>query len=154
MLEGAHIVEAVRQLDHDYADILRHRHEHLAQVLRLHLKLCFCLIAGIVRKMQMLQLGHAVHQKGNVRSELFSDLFDRHHGIFHHIVQKSRHDRLLIQLQIRQDNRHAQRMDDVRLAGFTHLSLMGVICQPIRFFNHGNIIRRMILAHPLDQVLI
>ena len=96
--------------------------EHLAQVLRLHLKLCFCLIAGIVRKMQMLQLGSRRPPKGNVRSELFSDLFDRHHGIFHHIVQKSRHDRLLIQLQIRQDNRHAQRMDDVRLAGFTHLS--------------------------------
>ena len=69
-------------------------------------------------------------------------------------MQKSRHDRFLIQLQIRKNDCDAKRMNNVWLSRFTYLSLMGALCNPIGLLNHRNIVRRVIFAHPFDQILI
>ena len=53
------------------------------------------------------------------------DLLAGHHRIFHHIVEQTGNDRLLIQLQIRQDDCNTKRMNDIRLTGLAHLSLDG-----------------------------
>ena len=37
--QRAHIVQTIRQFDHNDADILRHGEEHLTQILCLHLQL-------------------------------------------------------------------------------------------------------------------
>ena len=66
-------------------------------------------------KIQLIQFRDAVHQMGHVLPELLTDLLVRHNGVFHHIVQKPRDNRLLIQLQICEDNGHIQRMDDIGL---------------------------------------
>ena len=55
-LDGAHIVQAVGQLDHDDPDVLRHGDEHLAQVLHLLL-----FLGGITGVLHLSQLGDAVH---------------------------------------------------------------------------------------------
>ena len=67
VLKRPHIMGPVRQLDDDYADILRHREKHFPQVLRLHLHLVP--IPG-----QPGQLGDAVHQKRHVLTKLLFDL--------------------------------------------------------------------------------
>ena len=55
-------------------------------------------------------------------------------------MQESRFDGLLIQLQIRQNDRHAERMNDVGLSGFAHLPLMGFRGDQIGLFDHGDIV--------------
>ena len=47
---------------------------------------------------------------------------------------------LLIHLQVGQYDSHAERMDDIGLPGFALLLLMGLICNPVSLFDHGDII--------------
>ena len=150
-------MQAVRQLDHDHTDILCHGEEHLPQVLRLHLLLirrsAFPVLL-IAAEIDVLQFGHTVHQKRHIRSEFLRDFLHRHDGVFHHIVQKSGLNSLLIQFQIRKNDGHAQRVDDIGFAGFAHLSLVCLRGHLIRFFNHGDIIRWMVSAHPGNEILV
>ena len=79
-LDRPHVVQTVGQLDQDDADVLRHRDEHLAQIL--HLLLLF----GIP---DLTQSGDAVYQIGYGCSELLCNLVVAERGIFNTIVQKS-----------------------------------------------------------------
>ena len=69
-------------------------------------------------------------------------------------MQQPGHDRLLVQLQIRKNNRHAKRMDDIWLTGFALLALMGLIGYPVSLFYHRNIIGRMVFPDTCNQLLI
>ena len=115
VLQRPHIVEPVRQLDQDDPDIFRHGKEHLPEILRLHLQLGVRLVSPC-RQRNLLQLRDAVHQKRHIVPELPLQILLRHDGVLHHVMENPRYDRLLVQLQIRQNDRHVQRMDDVRLA--------------------------------------
>ena len=114
MLECPHVVQSVRQLDHDDADVLCHGKKHLAQILRLHLQLIdvAALSSG---KLQLLQLRNAIHEEFHVRSEFSADFFRRQDRILHNIMEESCHDCLLIQFQICQNDRNAQRMNNIGL---------------------------------------
>ena len=81
ILERPHIVQPVGKLDEDDTDILRHRQEHLPEVLRLRVQL-------VGRIIQPSKLRHAIHQKRDLRPELFADLLLCHDRVFHNIVQK------------------------------------------------------------------
>ena len=59
-------------------------------------------------------------------------------------------DGLLIHLQIRQYDGHAQRMDNVRLPGFALLLLMGLGRHLVCLLNHADIIGRVIPAYPFN----
>ena len=45
-------------------------------------------------------------------------------------------------------------MDDIRLAGFSHLISVGFLPNPVRFLDHGDIRGRMVFSHAGDQRLI
>ncbi len=62
-LDRAHIVQPVGQLDDDDPHILRHSQQHLSDVLRLPL-----LTRGLIADLP--QLGHAVHQQGDIAAKL------------------------------------------------------------------------------------
>lgn len=143
VLQGTHIMEPVGKLYHNDADVLCHGKEHFTEVLCLH----FLLIRGfivpvplITGEVNLLELCYAVHQKGHIRAEFLFDFLFGHDRVFHHVMKKACFYRFLIQLQIRQDNGHAERMDDIRLAGLTHLPFVGGIGNFIRFLDHRNII--------------
>ena len=94
-------MQSVRQLDQNDPDILGHGKKHLAQVLRLPfqlLRIPVPVTAVVSVEIDLLQLRDTIHQKRHVRAKLLLDLLICHDCVFHHIVQKSRHDRLLIQL--------------------------------------------------------
>ena len=80
IFQGTHVMQAVRQLDEHHADVLAHGQDHLAQALGLGLL--------PVGKVQLVQLGHAVHQPGNLLPELPLDDFQGNiFAILHRIVQ-------------------------------------------------------------------
>ena len=60
----------------------------------------------------------------HLHAELLTDFLIRHNGVFHHVVQKPRNNRLLIHLQIRKNNCHIQRMDDIGFPGLPRLPLV------------------------------
>ena len=64
------------------------------------------------------------------------------------------HDRLLIQLQIRQDDGNTKGVNDIRFTRLARLALVGLPRQLIRFFHHGNIVGGVVLPDTLDQVLV
>ena len=147
ILAGAHIVEAVRKLDDDHPDIFGHGKKHLAQIIRLNLHLV--LVPG-----QLGQLCNAVHQKRHLCAELFGQLVERHRSVLHHVVKQPGLDGFLVHLQIRQDDRYAQRMDDVGLPRLALLLPVRLLGDAVRLLDHRNVIRRMIFANRRDQILV
>ena len=139
-LHRTHVVQTVCQFHDDNTDILRHRKEHLSQVLCLGLQF----ILGII---QLAQFGNAIHQKCHLFTELCGDFIQCHRRIFYYVMKHSCHDRFFIHLQICKNDRHPERMDDIRLSGFTELILMRFFAYLIGLLDHRNIRRRVILTH-------
>ena len=113
VFERAHVVEAVGELDHDDADILCHRKEHLTIIFELYILLGHVLNAP--------ELCHAVDQYRNILAEQFLHLLDGRVRVLDDIVQKRRADRLIVHMQPRENVGYMERMDDVRLAGDARL---------------------------------
>ena len=147
ILKSTHVVQTVRKLHQDYTDVLRHSKKHLTQVLRLDLQL-------IRRPGQLSQLGNTINQQCHLRSKLLLHLVQSHDRIFYHIMQDTGYDRLLIQLQIRQNDGNTKRVNDIRLTRLSFLVLMGLCRNLICFFHHGNIIRRMVSPNTFNQILV
>ena len=141
ILEGARIVQTVRQLDENDADILRHGEEHLAQVLKL------LLLLGVA---QHAQTGDAVDQLGNRRTEFIFDFLVAEVGVLDTVMQQRRANRVGIQPHFHHDFRNRNRMDDIWLTVFAFLSLMRSSRALISRTDFSNIRLRVLLLHALD----
>ena len=96
-------MQTVRQLDQDHPKVFGHRHKQLAEILGL---------LGFGRiKLQVCQLGNAIHQLGNVTPKDFFHLGIRCLGVFDGVMQQCGDDRGIVQLLFRQNggNRHGMR---------------------------------------------
>ena len=112
-LERAHVVQAVGQLDEDDAHVARHREQHLAEVLRLRV-----LQRG---ELDAVDLGDAVDQVGHGLAEVLGDLALGGRRVLHHVVEQCRHQRLRVEVPLREDLRHRERVGDVGLAALAVL---------------------------------
>ena len=122
-------MKPVRQFYDNDPDILCHGKEHFSQIFSLD----FYFIR-IIRKLS--QFGNSVYQQGNFFSEFFLDLLICHDSIFHNIMQQTCHDSFFIHFQLRQNDRHIQRMNDIRFSRLAHLACMGLIRNPVSFLHH------------------
>jgi hypothetical protein len=113
-MQGAHVVEAVGQLDQDDAHVACHCQQHLAEILGLRL--------GLVLELDLVQLGDAIHQSGHRLAEFLGNLGGADAGIFHHVMQQGGDQGLRIELPFGQDFRHGQGMGDVRPAILAELA--------------------------------
>ena len=147
IFQGPHVVKPVRQLDKNDPDVLGHCQKHFPEVFRLFLYF----IPGIV---QLTQLGDAVHDFRNLRAEFRRQLLLCHDRIFQDIVQEAGSNALLIQLQLRKDDRHAERMDNVRLPGLSFLFPVSLSGSLVCFSDHIEIGRGMIFPHASQELLI
>ena len=116
-IERPHVVHAVRQFDDGHPDVVRHGEDHLADVLGLLLLLA---VEG-----HHADLGHAVHDVGDLFPELGIDLFKRHLRVFHRVVQQPGGHRVGVEPEFRQNLRHRQRVGKIRLPGKPHLPGVG-----------------------------
>ncbi len=124
-IKGAHVVHAVGQLDDGHADVVRHGKDHLADVLRL------LLLLAVER--HHADLGHAVDDIRDLFAEFGVDLFKRHLGVFHGVVQQARRHRVGVEAEFRQNFRHRQRMGEIGFPGEADLPGMGGRCVGIGF---------------------
>ena len=118
VLQGAHIVQAVGQLDDHDADVLRHCKQNLHDV--------FSLLLLLGKGRHLGQLCDAVHEHGNVMAEALLHILSGRGGVLDNIVQQRRAERIRIHSELQQDIRNGYRMNDIRLAGRADLSLMAL----------------------------
>ena len=116
VLDRAHVVQAVRELDQDHAHVLGHRDDHLAVVLRLGL------LAAL--ELDPRQLRDAFDELRDLVAELAAHVVDVRLGVLDDVVQQRGRDRLLVEPELRADARHADGMLDERRAGAPLLALV------------------------------
>ena len=146
VLHGAHIVQPVADFDQNHPDVLRHRQEHLAQVLHLLLFLGGILHPG--------QLGDPLHQICHCGPEELGNLLIGGAGVLNAVVQKSCDDGVRIQLQIGHNLRHSQRVGDIGRSVLPELAGVGVVCIIERGEEALRIQRRVIGLNFILQSLI
>ena len=78
-LKRAHVVQPVRELDDQHANVLAHRQDQLAEILRL---------LGAVRlQFQPGELGDAVDQPGHLGAEALLHRSQRDRRVLDHVMQ-------------------------------------------------------------------
>ena len=133
-------MEAVGELDEDDPQVLRHRHHHLADVLRL------LLLIGADR--DATQLGDALDQAGHLGAELFFDLVGGKRGVLDGVVEQRRGEGLGVELQVGEDGRHLQRVVDVVLAGQPPLAAVGLGGTLVRLPDHLAVLGLEVVCDP------
>ena len=104
-----HVVEAIGELDEDDADVVRHRQEHLPDVLGLLLL--------VAEGRELGQLGHAVDELRDLRPEPLLDVGQRVLGVLRDVVEELGLDRDRVHAEVGKDLGGGDRVRDERLAG-------------------------------------
>ena len=117
----AHIVQAVRHLNHQHARVLRHGDDHLPDRLR------FCGLA----QLHLVQLGHSVYQAGHLRTEVSRKVIQGVVGVLHRVVQQRRDHGGGVHADLGADRRHGKRVRDVGVAGFAEHALVQALGGPV-----------------------
>ena len=120
---GACIVQAVRELDDEDADVLGHRHDHLAHGLGLR-----GLPVG-----EFVELRHTVDHGCDLGPEFRGELVERIRGVFDRVVQQCGGERDRQHPDLREDRRDCDGMGDIGVTGLPGLpavSLLGDLVGP------------------------
>ena len=116
VMERAHVVQPVGELDQDDADVVHHREQHLAEVLRLPL------LAR--RERDRPQLGDPFDDVRDVGAEQLLDALDRGLRVLDDVVQQAGGNRDDVELHVGELVGDFERVDEVGLARMAHLSLV------------------------------
>ena len=136
-------MEAIGQLDHQHAQVARHRHQHLAEVLGLPL-----LARG---EGQLADLGHAVDQLGDLLAELAAEILLGGLGVLEDVVQQAGRHRGDVHLEADEQVGDLERVGEVRLAGGAVLTLVRGLREAVGALQHLQVGTRLILRNFLDQ---
>ena len=148
--ERAHVVEAVGELDDDDAQVLRHRQEHLAQVLRLHLA-----VAGLrVRRLpgDEAELGDTLDHLRHLRPEALRDLGVADAAVFLDVVQQRAGDSRCVELKPGNGLGRAQRVDDDGLAVLPELPRVRLIREFERLADELLALLREVFGDPIEKL--
>jgi hypothetical protein len=107
VVEGPHVVEPVTQLHEQHPQVLGHRHDHLAEALGLSV------LPGA--EVDVVQLGEAIHQPRDLRTEMARDIAERRVRVFDDVVQQARADARRVQPQVGDDPCYTRWVYEVRL---------------------------------------
>ena len=143
-VQGAHVVQAVGQLDEQGADVVVHRLKYLAVIIHL---LCVLVVV-------LLALGHHINQERHIVAETLPDILDGVRSIFGNVVQERRYDGIGVKLKLFcGDVRYGYRMHDIRLAGIAPLVFVRLGGKSIRIFDTLQVLRAHALSHHVKYVL-
>jgi hypothetical protein len=146
MLDRAHVVQAVGELDQQHSDVARDGKQELAEILRL--------LGLLGDEVELLDLGQSIDQGADLAPEHGVDFGTRGFGILDGIVQERGCDCRIVEPHFGEDGRHFQRMGEIRCA-------RGPLLVAVRF--HGIDIGaieqrlvgvRLITQHALDQLVL
>ncbi len=145
MLERAHVVQPVGQLDEHHAHIRDHGQQHLAHV--------FCLAVLAIGELDFVDLGDALDDVGHLVAEAGGNLLIGGGSVFHRVVQQARGDGGRVHLHLRQHFGHFKRMNNVRLARGAHLPVMMLDAELPRLADQRNVFGGPVGVDLLEQCL-
>ena len=115
-IESLHIVQSIRELDENDANVLDHREHHLAEALGLGL--------GTAAELNLVELADAIDEYCDFAAELVFDVGDRRFGVFDDVVQDRSANCLRIEVHPGELLRNGDRVRNVGLAGLAGLTVM------------------------------
>ena len=148
VLDRAHVVETVCELDQDDTDVLRHRHDHLPVVLGL----------GLLATLEAdpRQLRHAFDELRDLGAELGPQLLEIGLGVLEHVVKERSGDRLLVEMKLRADPCNTERVMDellARPAGLPGMCALGELeCATEKLLVDVRVVRLDLGNQLLDEV--
>ena len=146
VLDGAHVVEAVGELDEKDAHVLGDGEQQLAQVL------------GLLRlarhEIEPLELGQPLDQVPDVLAEQLVDFGPRRFGILDGVVQQRGDDRRIVELVVGEDRGDLERMGKIRVARRALLLAMRLHRVHIGAVEHVLVGIGIVFAHPLDEIVL
>jgi len=143
MVERAHVVQAVGELDQNDPDVTRHRDDHLAEILRL---LFLTALEGDLR-----DLGHPIHELRDFGAEICLHFRERRAGVLDHVVQQAGDYRRHVEFELCDYQRDVQRMDYVGLARFALLIEMHPRRIFVRAADQIDVGLRVVTLNPPDK---
>ena len=143
VLEGAHVVQAIGELDEDDAHIGDHGQQHFAYV--------FGLPVFAIGELDFVDLGDAFDDVGDLVAKSGFNLFVGGGRVFDSVVQQAGGDGRRIHLHLRENFGNFERMDNVRLAGGAHLALMMLDTEFPGFADEANVLAGAIGLHLAEQ---
>jgi len=112
-------VNPVGQLDKNHASVLAHRQKHFAERFRLAIfAVAHTLDRGLIK---LGQLGHAVHQHGDLFAELDFEIVNGQRSVLDGIVKQTGGNRGRIQVEIRENTSDRVAVSDIWLAAIAPL---------------------------------
>ena len=146
VLERAHVVQAVGQLDQQHADVAGDGDQELAEVLRL--------LGLLGDEVELLDLGQAVDQVADLLAELLVDLGARDVGVLDHVVQQRRDDGGIVELELGQDGRDFEGMGEVGIAGGALLVAVRLHGVDVGAVEQRLVGAGVVFLDPLDQLVL
>ena len=145
-MQGAHVVQAVGQLDQQHAHVVGDGEQELAQVFRL--------LGLLGDQVELFQLGQALDQPADVRAEQAVDVGTGGLGVLDRVVQQCRRDGRVVQLEVGEDRRHFQRMREIGVARGAALRAMRLHGVDIGAVQQRLVGMGVVAADPLDQLVL
>ena len=143
--DRAHVVQTVGELDDQDAQVLRHRHEHLAHR--------GGLLGLLGVEVDPLELGDAVDDRGDLGTEVLVELLQGDDGVLDRVVQERGGDGDVVHPVAGDDAGDRERMGDVGLTRPAQLTLVGAGGHPVRLGDGLGRAPRVELAELLDDLL-
>ena len=137
-------MQPIRHFDQHHAHVADHGQQHLAHILRL--------AVFAVRKLDLVDLGHALDDVRNLLPELFRDVFRGDGRVFHRIVQQPGRDRGRVQLHLRQNLGHFQGMQHIGVPGGPELSAVVLHAELPCSANDAGVVAGPVLADRREQL--
>ena len=110
-VQGAHVMQSIRQLDQDHAYVPPHCEQHLAEIL--------CLLFFLGLKLDLVDLADTINQIRNLFAKIVGNVLLRRFRVFDDVVEYGRSNALRIQAYVRQDACDFDGMIDIGLATTT-----------------------------------
>jgi len=131
--QGAHVVQAVGELDQDHADVAGHGHGHLLEVFGLGL--------GFGLEVHLGQLADPVDQLGHGLAELGDQSFLGNAGVLDDIMQHRGHQALMVHVHVGEDVGYREGVGDVGFTAAPTLAVMGLFGIEIGAANQVDLVR-------------
>ncbi len=146
VLERAHVVQAVRELDEQDADVARDGEQKLAEVLGL--------LGLLGDEVEPLDLGEAVDEGADLGAEKLIDLGARRVRILDDVVQQRGDDGRVVELELGQDRGDFERMREVGSTGGALLRAMSLHGIDVGAVEKRFVGGRIVLLNPFDEFVL
>ena len=146
VLERAHVVQTVRELDEQHADVARNGDQELAEIFRL--------LGLLGDEVEALDLGQAIDQAADLGAEHLVDFGPRRVGILDHVVQQRRRDGRVVELQVGQDGGDFERMGEIGRAGGALLVAVRLHRIDVRAVEQRLVRLWIVFQNPFDEFVL